>query len=84
VDSGQCARGAGAAERGELAFGTVDSWLIWHLTSGTKHVTDVTNASRTLLYNIVKGEWDQELLRIFGIPASVLPEVVWSSERWAR
>jgi len=69
------------AERGELAFGTVDSWLIWHLTSGTKHVTDVTNASRTLLYNIVKGEWDQELLRIFGVPASLLPEVVWSSER---
>jgi glycerol kinase len=69
------------AERGELAFGTVDSWLIWHLTSGTKHVTDVTNASRTLLYNIVKGEWDEELLRTFGIPASLLPEVVWSSER---
>ena len=46
------------AERGELAFGTVDSWLIWHLTSGQHHVTDVTNASRTLLYNIVKGEWD--------------------------
>ena len=51
------------AERGELAFGTVDSWLIWHLTSGQRHVTDVTNASRTLLYNIVKGEWDEELLR---------------------
>ncbi len=69
------------AERGELAFGTVDSWLIWHLTSGQKHVTDVTNASRTLLFNIVKGEWDAELLRIFGIPESLLPEVVWSSER---
>ncbi len=69
------------AERGELAFGTVDSWLIWHLTSGHKHVTDVTNASRTLLYNIVKGEWDAELLKLFGIPASLLPEVVWSSER---
>src|ERR1039458_4145850 len=69
------------AERGELAFGTVDSWLIWHLTSGTRHVTDVTNASRTLLFNIVKGEWDAELLRIFGVPESVLPEVVWSSER---
>jgi len=68
------------AERGELAFGTVDSWLIWHLTSGQRHVTDVTNASRTLLYNIVKGEWDEELLRIFGIPASMLPEVCWSSE----
>ena len=48
------------AEKGELAFGTVDSWLIWHLTSGHRHVTDVTNASRTLLYNIVKGEWDAE------------------------
>src|ERR1035437_1768198 len=69
------------AERGELAFGTVDSWLIWHLTSGKRHVTDVTNASRTLLFNIVKGEWDEELLRIFDIPESLLPEVVWSSER---
>ncbi|HEV2444820.1 MAG TPA: glycerol kinase GlpK, partial [Candidatus Sulfopaludibacter sp.] len=71
----------GRAERGELAFGTVDSWLIWHLTSGHRHVTDVTNASRTLLYNIVKGEWDAELLRIFGIPERLLPEVVWSSQR---
>jgi glycerol kinase len=69
------------AERGELAFGTVDSWLIWHLTSGQKHVTDVTNASRTLLYNIVKGEWDKELLDLFSIPESMLPQVVWSSER---
>jgi glycerol kinase len=69
------------AERGELAFGTVDSWLIWHLTSGHRHVTDVTNASRTLLFNIVEGKWDPELLRIFGIPAALLPEVVWSSER---
>jgi glycerol kinase len=68
------------AEHGELAFGTVDSWLIWHLTSGMRHVTDVTNASRTLLYNIVKGEWDAELLRIFGVPAPMLPEVVWSSQ----
>jgi glycerol kinase len=68
------------AERGELAFGTVDSWLIWHLTSGARHVTDVTNASRTLLFNIVKGEWDAELLRIFEIPESMLPQVVWSSE----
>ncbi len=69
------------AERGELAFGTVDSWLIWHLTSGTRHVTDVTNASRTLLYNIVKGEWDQEMLRVFGVPESMLPEVAWSSQK---
>jgi glycerol kinase len=69
------------ANRGELAFGTVDSWLIWHLTSGKHHVTDVTNASRTLLYNIVEGKWDPELLRIFDIPESMLPEVVWSSEK---
>ena len=69
------------AARGELAFGTVDSWLIWHLTSGHKHVTDVTNASRTLLFNIVKGEWDEELLKLFGVPASMLPEVAWSSEK---
>src|SRR5580692_10452223 len=69
------------AEKGELAFGTVDSWLIWNLTSGTRHVTDVTNASRTLLFNIVKGEWDSELLRIFNVPPSLLPEVVWSSEK---
>src|ERR1700729_3138029 len=69
------------AERGELAFGTVDSWLIWHLTSGHKHVTDVTNASRTLLFNVVKGEWDTELLKLFRVPASMLPEVKWSSER---
>ena len=68
------------AEKGVLAFGTVDSWLIWHLTSGKRHVTDVTNASRTLLYNVVKGEWDPELLGIFDIPASLLPEVVWSSQ----
>jgi len=60
------------AEQGELAFGTVDSWLIWHLSSGHRHVTDVTNASRTLLFNIVKGEWDKELLRIFNIPAGLL------------
>jgi glycerol kinase len=69
------------ANRGELAFGTVDTWLIWHLTSGMRHVTDVTNASRTLLYNIVKGEWDADLLRLFDIPANLLPEVVWSSDR---
>jgi glycerol kinase len=69
------------AETGELAFGTVDSWLIWNLTSGKRHVTDVTNASRTLLFNIVKGEWDDELLRVFNIPRTLLPEVVWSSEK---
>jgi glycerol kinase len=69
------------ADKGELAFGTVDSWLIWHLTSGVHHVTDVTNASRTLLYNVVKGEWDPELLRILDVPQSLLPEVVWSSQQ---
>jgi glycerol kinase len=69
------------AKRGELAFGTVDSWLIWHLTSGQTHVTDVTNASRTLLFNVVEGKWDQEMLRIFDIPEGILPEVKWSSER---
>jgi glycerol kinase len=68
------------AQRGELAFGTVDCWLIYHLTSSMRHVTDVTNASRTLLYNIVEGKWDKELLRIFDIPESMLPDVVWSSE----
>ncbi|HEY6446200.1 MAG TPA: glycerol kinase GlpK [Acidobacteriaceae bacterium] len=69
------------AQQGKLAFGTVDSWLIWNLTSGKRHVTDRTNASRTLLYNIVEDRWDEDLLRIFGIPASMMPEVVWSSER---
>ena len=69
------------AERGELAFGTVDTWLIWRLTSGKYHVTDMTNASRTLLFNIVQGDWDPELLRIFNIPDSLLPRVAWSSER---
>lgn len=72
------------AERGKLAFGTVDSWLIWNLTSGKRHVTDRTNASRTLLYNIVEDRWDEELLELFGVPASMLPEVVWSSERLSR
>ena len=68
------------AEKGELAFGTVDSWLIWKLTAGDKHVTDATNASRTLLYNIHQGKWDEELLKILGVPKSMLPKVVNSSE----
>ena len=68
------------AEAGELAFGTIDSWLIWNLTAGKVHVTDVSNASRTLLYNINTLEWDQELLEIFEIPASMLPDVRSSSE----
>lgn len=68
------------AEAGKLAFGTVDTWLIWKLTRGDRHVTDATNASRTLLYNIKTGEWDKELLDLFNIPASILPEVKNSSE----
>ena len=63
------------AERGELAFGTVDSWLAWKLTDGRLHVTDVSNASRTLLFDLHRGGWDDELLGILGIPAAVLPEV---------
>jgi glycerol kinase len=68
------------AEKGELAFGTIDSWLIWKLTNGQLHITDSTNASRTLLLNIHTGQWDPELLRLFDIPAAVLPEVKASSE----
>lgn len=67
------------AEGAKLAFGTVDSWLIWNLTSGKKHVTDYTNASRTMLFNVIEGKWDEELLRVFGIPLQMMPEVVWSS-----
>jgi len=67
------------AKRGELAFGTVDSWLIWNLTQGKKHVTDATNASRTLLCNIHTGQWDDELLEILHIPKAVLPEIYDSS-----
>ncbi|MGB1402947.1 MAG: glycerol kinase GlpK [Porticoccaceae bacterium] len=63
------------AEAGELAFGTVDSWLLWNLTAGASHATDATNASRTMLYNIHEGIWDEELLTLFNIPKSVLPEV---------
>src|SRR5580704_1049596 len=68
------------AEAGKLAFGTVDSWLVWKFTRGKVHVTDVTNASRTMLYNIITQEWDEELLQIFGVPKSMLPEVKQSSE----
>ena len=68
------------AEKGEIAFGTVDSWLVWKLTGGHTHITDVTNASRTMLYNIHTLEWDEELLKILNIPISILPEVSSSSE----
>lgn len=67
------------AERGELAFGTIDTWLIWKLTGGRVFVTDITNASRTMLCNLETCRWDDELLDIFGIPASMLPEIVPSS-----
>ena len=64
-----------AADRGELAFGTVDSWLLWQLTRGQVHATDVSNASRTMLFDIRRNQWDEELLQLLKIPASVLPEV---------
>jgi len=67
------------AKRGELAFGTIDSWLIWQLTQGTVHATDVSNASRTILFNIHTNQWDAELLQILDIPAELLPEVQPSS-----
>jgi glycerol kinase len=67
------------AERGELAFGTVDTWLLWHLTGGRVHATDVSNASRTLLFNLHTLEWDEELLGLLKIPRAVLPAVVASS-----
>ena len=68
------------AEAGKLRFGTVDSWLVWQLTKGEVHITDVTNASRTMLFNINTLQWDKEMLELLGIPASMLPEVKSSSE----
>lgn len=68
------------AEKGELAFGTIDTWLVWQLTKGEKHVTDASNASRTMLFNIHTCEWDDELLELFDIPKLLLPEVHQSSE----
>lgn len=68
------------AEEGKLAFGTIDSWLVWNLTAGKVHATDVTNASRTMIFNINTLTWDEELLKIFDIPAAILPEVRSSSE----
>lgn len=72
------------AENGQLLFGTVDTWLIWKLTGGRVHVTDYTNASRTMLYNIHTLEWDEELLKLFGIPRSMMPEVKPSSCRYGE
>jgi len=81
----QNVKGARArAKAGELAFGTVDSWLVWNLTGGKVHVTDASNASRTMLLDIGKCEWDDELLRIFGVPRSMLPQVRSSSEIYGQ
>ena len=74
LDSVDGARGR--AERGELAFGTVDTWLIWRLTEGARHVTDATNASRTLLYDIRRNRWDDDLSELLRVPAAMLPEVL--------
>ncbi len=71
-----------AAEAGHLAFGTIDSFLLWRLTDGAVHATDATNASRTLLFDIHRGAWDDELLALFGIPRAMLPEVRDSAGRF--
>ena len=68
------------AKAGRLAFGTIDSWLVWNLTAGRRHVTDASNASRTMLFNLRTGDWDEDLLKLFNVPRSVLPEVASSSE----
>lgn len=67
------------AKAGELLFGTIDTWLIWNLTQGKKHVTDASNASRTMLFNLIEGKWDEELCDLLGVPSAMLPEVVDSS-----
>ncbi|RAP59738.1 glycerol kinase GlpK [Oleiagrimonas sp. MCCC 1A03011] len=72
------------AQKGELLFGTIDSWLVWNLTGGQVHVTDITNASRTLLYDIHRQRWDDDLLELFGVPKSMLPEVRGCSEEYGR
>jgi len=72
------------AQRGELAFGTIDSWLLWNLSGGALHMTDPSNASRTMLYNIHSGAWDDELLTALGVPRAVLPEVRCSSEVYGQ
>jgi glycerol kinase len=72
------------AERGELAFGTIDSWLMWQLTGGALHATDVSNASRTMLFNVHTNQWDDELLELLGIPASLMPQVLPSSAHYGE
>lgn len=72
------------AERGELLFGTVDTWLVWNMTQGRVHVTDYTNASRTMMFNIRTKEWDERMLKALNIPRSMLPEVRPSSEVYGQ
>src|SRR5690606_18306747 len=63
------------AEKGDLAFGTIDTFLLWRLTGGKVHATDITNASRTMLYDIIRQQWDDDMIRLFNIPIAVLPDV---------
>ncbi len=72
------------AQDGQLLFGTIDTWLIWNLSGGEKHITDPSNASRTLLYDIHKNKWDEELLKLFNIPFDMLPRVVQSVSNDAK
>jgi glycerol kinase len=72
------------ADRGELAFGTMDSWVLWQLTGGSLHATDVTNASRTMLFNVHDNRWDAELLALFGVPGSLMPKVLPSSAHYGE
>jgi glycerol kinase len=72
------------AEAGELAFGTVDSWLLWQLTGGALHATDVTNAARTMLYDIARGDWDDTLLQALDVPRALLPQVLPSAHRYGE
>ncbi|MDQ0315896.1 glycerol kinase GlpK [Amorphus orientalis] len=80
----QVPRARERAARGELAFGTIDSWLIWNLTKGARHVTDISNASRTLVYNIRTMEWDDKLLATFDVPRALLPEVLKSADAFGE
>ena len=72
------------AENGDLLFGTIDSWLVWKLSGRTAHITDYTNASRTLMFNIYDLKWDDELLELLNIPKQMLPEVKESSEIYGK
>ena len=72
------------AENGDILFGTVDSWLLWNLTGGKVHITDYSNASRTMIYNIKELKWDEKILHELNIPASILPKVRESSEFYAN